>query len=271
MNETQSDFFAITPWREQILAGGRTVCWFSCGAASAVASWMALQKYRGKRPVHICYTDTGSEHPDNKRFLADCEAWYGQKIEILQHHKYKSVDQVIEERRFLNGPEGALCTALLKKEVRIAYQRGDSDIQVFGFDYRPKEIARAKRFRLENFDLTVETPLIDNKMMHADCLAVLKAKGIELPMMYRLGYRNNNCIGCVKGGAGYWNKTRRDFPEVFAKRAAQERVIGHSCLKTVFLDELDPSAGRYEAEPEVECGLLCEAVVRDEEKDCEEV
>lgn len=31
--------------------------------------------------------------------------------------------------------------------------------------------------------------------------------------MYDLGYANNNCIGCVKGGIGYWNKIRIDFPE----------------------------------------------------------
>jgi 3'-phosphoadenosine 5'-phosphosulfate sulfotransferase (PAPS reductase)/FAD synthetase len=262
----QGSFFEITPWRAEILAGGRTLCWFSCGAASAVATWMALQKYRGKRPVHIVYTDTGSEHPDSKRFLTECEEWYGQKIEILRHPKYADVDAVIMGERYLNGRDGAKCTSLLKREVRLAYQRGDSDIQVFGFDARPKDAARAARFRLQYFDLTVETPLIDAGMTHADCLAVLRAKGIELPMMYRLGYRNNNCIGCVTGGAGYWNKIRKDFPEVFERRAAQERLIGHSCINGVFLDELDPGAGRYESEPEVECGLLCEAVVREQEE-----
>jgi 3'-phosphoadenosine 5'-phosphosulfate sulfotransferase (PAPS reductase)/FAD synthetase len=264
MSIEQTSFFEITPWRAQILAGGRTVCWFSCGAASAVATWMALQKYRGKRPVHICYTDTGSEHPDNARFLAECETWYGQKIEILRHHKYKSVSEVIMGERYLNGPGGAKCTDLLKREVRLAYQRGDSDIQVFGFDSRPNDVARAERFRREYFDLTVETPLIESGMRHADCLAVLRAKGIEVPMMYRLGYKNNNCIGCVKGGAGYWNKIRIDFPEVFAERASQERIIGHSCLNGTFLDELKPGTGRYESEEEVECGLLCSAVVNEE-------
>ena len=33
-----------------------------------------------------------------------------------------------------------------------------------------------------------------------------------------MGYNNNNCIGCIKGGMGYWNKIRVDFPEVFEKR-----------------------------------------------------
>ena len=53
--------------------------------------------------------------------------------------------------------------------------------------------------------------------------------GIKRPIMYDLGYSNNNCIGCVKGGMGYWNKIREDFPEVFQARAKLEREIGRSC------------------------------------------
>jgi len=75
--------------------------------------------------------------------------------------------------------------------------------------------------------------------------------------MYDLGYPNNNCIGCVKGGMGYWNKIRIDFPDVFEQRAKEERLIGHSCIKGCFLDELDPNRGRnIEIFPE--CGIACE-------------
>ena len=56
--------------------------------------------------------------------------------------------------------------------------------------------------------------------------------------MYRLGYQNNNCIGCVKGGKGYWNKIREDFPETFWEMSKAERFVGHSCIKNCFLDEL---------------------------------
>lgn len=66
---------------------------------------------------------------------------------------------------------------------------------------------------------------------------------------------------------GYWNKIRIDFPEVFARRAAQERAIGATCLRSdkqpLFLDELDPSRGNYEAEEDVECGVLCRSVVQE--------
>jgi hypothetical protein len=76
--------------------------------------------------------------------------------------------------------------------------------------------------------------------------------------MYDLGYHNNNCIGCVKGGKGYWNKIRVDFPEVFAARAKMERDIGHYCIKDAnWLDELDPEAGRNDPPVTQECGVYC--------------
>jgi hypothetical protein len=82
--------------------------------------------------------------------------------------------------------------------------------------------------------------------------------------MYRLGYRNNNCIGCVKGQAGYWNKIRRDFPKVFRRMAKVERSLNAAICKTerggerqrVFLDELPKDAGRYE-DLDITCGLFC--------------
>lgn len=75
--------------------------------------------------------------------------------------------------------------------------------------------------------------------------------------MYDLGYPNNNCIGCVKGGMWYWNKIRKDFPEVFKRRAKQEREIGHSCINGVYLDELDPDRGKESEEILQDCSIMC--------------
>ena len=49
---------------------------------------------------------------------------------------------------------------------------------------------------------------------------------------------------------------------MFADRAKMEREIGHSILKNktgmVFLDELDPNAGRMEKEIMQDCSIACE-------------
>lgn len=233
----------------------RVVVWFSAGAASAVAAKLTLNE----RPdAVVAYVDPGSEHPDNERFLTDCEAWFGKPIERLRSEKYADTWQVWNERRYLVGPTGALCTAELKKKVRYAFER-PNDVQVFG--YTAEEQHRADRFRDQNPGVVLATPLIDHGLSKSDCLALIDRAGIELPAMYRLGYRNNNCIGCPKGGMGYWNKIRRDFPDVFARMAGLERDLDHTVLRDgglpLFLDQLDPNRGNHSDEPDMDCSLLC--------------
>lgn len=239
----------------------RTLCWFSCGAASAVATKLILEE---QPDAEVLYTDPGAEHPDNLRFIKDCERWFGKEVKIIRSIKYVDIWDVFAKTRFLVGVYGARCTKELKKQVREDYQQY-GDMHVFGFT--SDEEMRHKRFGAQNKGVLYRSPLIEKGISKAKCFEIIKKAGIELPMMYRLGYRNNNCIGCVKGQSGYWNKIRRDFPDVFDRMAKMEREIGAAINKSyagdglrkrVFLDELDPSAGRYEAEPSISCGAVCE-------------
>jgi hypothetical protein len=236
----------------------RVISWFSCGAASAWATKVALKRYPDLIPV---YCDTGSEHPDNKRFLKDCEIWFQRPITILKSEKYNDIWEVFESG-YLVGQHGAKCTTELKKKVRNNFEQID-DLQIFGFDVNEQH--RALRFKDNNPEVEVYFPLIDHAYDKAWCLEELQKAKIVLPTMYLMGYKNNNCIGCVKGGAGYWNKIRRDFPEVFDRMAKMERKLGVSILRDrthgkqktrLYLDELKPGVGRYE-ETEISCGLFC--------------
>ncbi len=86
---------------------------------------------------------------------------------------------------------------------------------------------RIADFEAANFDLKLEWLLRDAGITKQDCFQILMQAGIELPAMYRLGYRNNNCIGCVKSASpGYWQKILHDFPERFASRADRSRKLG---------------------------------------------
>lgn len=236
----------------------RRIRWFSAGAASAIATAIDVSRH-GVHAGPVCYIDTGSEHPDNPRFIADVAEWIGCEVQVLRSDKYVNVDDVIEKRRYINGQNGAPCTTWLKKKVRQAFQQPD-DVQVFGYTADKKDAERAERFAANNFEVEMSTPLIDAGLTKGNVLAMLERQGIRWPVMYELGYRNNNCLGCVKGGMGYWNKVRVDFPDVFARRAKQERDIGASCITDddgpVYLDELDPDRGDYEAE-EISCSLDC--------------
>ena len=69
---------------------GRIVSWFSCGAASAIATKKALEIY-GKENFVIATCVLDNEHEDNKRFLVDCEAWFEYPITQLRSTKYKDL------------------------------------------------------------------------------------------------------------------------------------------------------------------------------------
>lgn len=239
----------------------RVICWFSAGITSAVAAKLAVEKY-GTERTEVVYCDTKSEHPDNDRFVADCEKWLGKPIVKISSDDYADIWDVFRKTRWLVGPAGARCTTELKKVPRNKFQRPD-DIHVFGFD--AKEQGRIERFRKNNPEITLEAPLADNGVTKDECLRIVQQEGIELPVMYKLGFRNNNCIPCPKGGMGYFNHIRKHFPEAFDKMAKMERELGATILSKrtkgkrirIYLDELDPDAGNYKAEPAISCGISC--------------
>lgn len=239
----------------------RTVVWFSAGAASAIAAKLTIAQNPSN--LVIAYTDPGSEHPDNKRFLDDCEQWFGHPIVRLKSKKYADTWAVFDYG-YLVSPYGAMCTTELKKKVRRQFQLPD-DIQVFG--YTAEEQHRADRFRQQNIEVNLQTPLIDYGLTKNDCISMIDRAGIEIPMMYQLGYSNNNCIGCVKGGMGYWNKIRDDFPDVFDRMSKVERKLDVAILKSngkrLFLDELEIGRGNHLDEPSFECSLLCNIAEQD--------
>ncbi|MBS5110578.1 MAG: hypothetical protein KHZ65_18505 [Phocaeicola vulgatus] len=201
------------------------IAWFSCGVTSAVACKIALSLYDD---VQIYYIETGSGHPDNVRFISDCERWYGQPIHTIRSDKFFNVKDV-----------------LIKK-----------------LDFDPKEINRAIRFKQQYPDTKPLFLLIERQITKKDAMGMLWKAGIEIPAMYKMGYNNNNCIGCVKGGMGYWNKIRKDFPKVFDRMAKIEREVGATCLKDqsgkIFLDELSPNRGEMPEEFIPDCSLICQ-------------
>ena len=240
----------------------RIVCHFSCGAASAVATKLALAEYADTHEVSIINAFIKEEHPDNRRFLADCEKWFGRGVTVLQSAKYgASTHEVFRRHRFLAGRGGARCSKALKGDLLDGFRRPD-DVVVLG--YTVEEQRRYDAFLDANSEVKVRVPLIERGLGKADCLAMIQNAGIELPMMYRMGYDNANCIGCVKGGEGYWNKIRRDFPEQFNAVADIQEMIGPSAYlfrdrktgERYSLRQLPPNKGRYKDEPAISCGFF---------------
>jgi len=244
------------------VSGPTVVSWFSAGGSSAVATKLAIDKID-----RIIYTHIDDHHPDTMRFVGDCEKWFGKPVEVLQS-PVKSVESAVllaGGDGYINGVAGASCTKRLKREVRKQWEQDNINdgpfTYVWGFD--ATEADRADRVVESMPNQQHIFPLIPHYTKE-EVHKIMNASGIRRPAMYELGYNNNNCVGCVKGGMGYWNKIRVDFPEVFEARAKLERRVGASCINGVYLDELDPERGRTPNPVVDDCGLFCELMALDD-------
>jgi len=237
--------------------------WFSCGAASAVAAKLTLEKY-GDDTVRVLNNPIIEEDADNRRFLCDVQEWLGVEVISVTNPDYPlcSVEDVWARRKFMAGRAGAPCTGALKKRARQLWEREHpSDWTVLGFTVEEKP--RHDRFVLTERP-NVLPVLIDAGLTKQDCYAYLHNAGIPIPRMYLLGYPNANCVGCVKATSPtYWNHVRRQHPDVFESRAIQSRGLGARLVRVagtrVFLDELSPHAKGHPLKGlDFECGLFCE-------------
>jgi hypothetical protein len=239
----------------------KTVSWFSTGASSFIATYLLLDEID-----EIIYIHIDDQHEDSMRYLKDCEKILDREIKVMQS-EFKDVDNTCRYHAFVSSAYGAKCTEVLKKKVRIRweYDQQDDLCYVWGFDC--DESHRADRLLNAMPKWKHRFPLIEKQLLKEDVHGMCAEMGLKRPVMYDMGYNNNNCIGCIKGGMGYWNKIRLDFPDVFKLRSEMEREIGHSCLRKdgemVFLDELAPDAGRGNIEILEDCGIMCQLALNE--------
>lgn len=237
--------------------------WFSCGAASAVAAKLAIEKYGSTHEIRVLNNPVAEEDEDNVRFLHDVEKWLGVKIESVVNPMFPSCSavDVWDHQQYMSGIAGAPCTKALKKLARKHWEQSNHcDHVVLGFT--ADEAHRSENFiKNERHDLI--PVLIDAGLTKGDCFLMLVDAGIRLPRIYQMGYPNANCIGCVKATSPtYWNHVRKMHPSIFAERAEQSRRIGARLVRhkgqRIFLDELPVDAvGAPMKDMNFECGIFC--------------
>jgi len=158
----------------------------------------------------------------------------------------------------------------LKKSLRKEFEL-PTDRQVFG--YTVEEQGRFDRFIDANNDVDAWPILIEKGLTKSDCLAMVENAGIELPAMYKLGYKNNNCRGCVKAQSpAYWKKIQIDFPEYFDKMLAQEKRLNVKICKATIdgvpdvrmqLDSLPEWIEPMDDTVDIQCGIFCHMAEQD--------
>jgi len=205
------------------------ICWWSGGVTSAVAIYLAIQIF-GKERIRIIFIDTFNEHSDTYRFKDDCQRWYEIEIETITGigGEYKTIQDVWFKFLSLNVSTGAICSTQLKRIVREKWEKENNYNyvhQVFGFD-----ISESKRVigMVKNHPKAKGLfTLMLYGMSKKDCIEFLRNEFIAIPLMYYLGFLNNNCFGtgCVQGGIGYWQKMFRDFKFKFLRMAVIEHWL----------------------------------------------
>jgi hypothetical protein len=229
------------------------VSWISAGVSSFISTYLA------KNVDEIIYIDIDDQHPDSMRFIKDCEKVLEKPIQILKS-PLGSVEKAQLQAGLIRMSTGYTpCTNLLKKRVRKEWENAHNNLDityVWGFDVNEKQRACNLEEAMPQFKH--EFPLIERELTKQEVHALCEKLGIKRPAMYDMGYSNNNCIGCVRGGMGYWNKIRVDFPKVFERRAEMERKLNSRCLKECYLDELDPKRGRMAEEIMPDCNIFCQ-------------
>jgi hypothetical protein len=143
--------------------------------------------------------------------------------------KYGNIFDVWRKHKSLNTATGAICSTNLKRLVREKWEKVNTfKHQVFGFEFDKKEMNRALSMTM-NHGKRVKAiyPLMFYAYDKKDCLKIIEDSGIEIPVMYKLGFQNNNCFstGCVQGGVGYWQKMKVDFPDKFNVMADLEHEL----------------------------------------------
>lgn len=218
-------------WYNKVEPHGRTIGWFSGGAASAIACFLALEKYQN---VVLFFTDTHLESDDTYRFMNDFQSVLGVHINIVSSTRFYEPEDVWFHYKGLNFATGAPCSTMLKREVRVKQVEDlESDYcQIFGFDFRHKEIKRAENIVKNHAETNPKFPLIEEEMDRDLIFKKLKFLGITPPKAY-IHFNNNNCLGkddspkggCIQGGVGYWKKIKEIYPHKYEYMAQIEHNL----------------------------------------------
>jgi hypothetical protein len=135
--------------------------------------------------------------------------------------------EVFFDERFMGNSRADPCSRVLKRELSDRWRRQNcdpADTTIYlGYGYDEQKRIRGILKRLGacwkiGFPMD-SAPYMNRLALMADC----REHGIEVPRIYLMGMKHNNCGGrCVKGGQASWRKTLQHLPELFAYDERQE-------------------------------------------------
>ncbi len=230
----------------------RIIATISGGKSSAWCADWALKNFP-KDEVILYFNDTKWEHPDLYRFLDELSIYWSK--EITFDSDGRSPEELFYDKHTLANNKMPFCSSILKAERLQRYFK-DGDILIFGIGVN--ELQRANRLVSRYQVIGGKTgkwaklifPLISENMTSEKVDAWLVSIGIQEPLLYRMGFKHNNCSGgCVRAGKKQWKLCYEKLPEVYAERERVEREVREYLGRDVsfFKDEtLEAFRGRIE-------------------------
>lgn len=214
----------------------RVIVALSGGIASAWCGEWALREFP-KDKVILYFNDTKWEHKDLYRFLKDLEKFW--KHEITYDSDGRSVEDVFFDSNAIANDRMPFCSRILKAE-RLQKFYEHNDLIIFGIGIKEKHRAERIINVYKNVSETtgknvfLRFPLIQNKVTEQEMKSWLKSINIEMPELYKLGFKHNNCSGgCVRATIKQWIHLYKVLPEIYSQREQAEENVREYLSKDV--------------------------------------
>lgn len=195
--------------------------------SGGTGSWATARRVadqHGTGNLVLLFADTLAEDPDLYRFLAEAAADIG--VPVTRVCDGRTPEQVDVDRKWLSNSKVAQCSLELKIKPCRAWLEANCDpastVLYVGIDWSETEripgIVAGWAPWIVEMPLTLP-PYIDKRQIADE----LRRRGVQEPLLNRLGFPHNNCGGaCVRGGQAQWVNLLRKFPERFAAKEAHE-------------------------------------------------
>lgn len=206
--------------------------------SGGITSWAAARRIaeeQGTDDLVLLFADTLAEDPDLYRFLDEAAADIG--VPITRVADGRTPWEVFHDERFVGNASIAPCSKLLKQVPCRRWLTEHTDPATttvhVGIDWT--ETNRIAGIVKGWAPWTVRTPLTEPPLRDkSEWIAEARARGIEPPRLYGLGFVHNNCGGaCVRAGQAQWAHLLRVFPDRFAAAEAAEESMRQMLDKDV--------------------------------------
>jgi len=224
------------------------VC-YSGGHSSALVGIEAVRKF-GRENVILLNHDISAkvEHSDIKRFKREIAEYLGIEITYANAPDFEEMTPLAISRKksaFSIGNGQCFCTYYLKTQPFEKWLKAHfpaslntpcNDIVIlYGFDISEPTRIQRRSAVLGMQGYKTDFPLA----LWNRTISSTQEIGIKPPSTYKI-WKHANCGACLKGGKQHWYCVYCLRPDLWLEAKEAEEEIGHSIIKGLYLEELEP-------------------------------